>query len=130
MIELKDFVRDSLVQIVEGVAEARDPIAKLGGLVNPVGNTDQRNVRKGHEFNPMSGSTEFVEFDVAISVGETESKSSGVGLFVGPVGLGAKSDGEESNSSTTKIKFAVPILFPKEAFQTQTYTQSNRVANG
>lgn len=112
-MELKDFVKNTLVQIVDGVIEAEKELEAKGASVNPIGgNFDQKQVG-GRAWSFKDGVSEVVDFDVALTNSEKEGTSAGIGVLLGSISLGAKGASEEVITSVTRIKFSVPILLPK-----------------
>lgn len=112
-MELKDFVKNTLIQIVDGVIEAERELEQKGATVNPVGGYfDQKQVG-GRTWSFKDGITEVVDFDVALTNSEKEGSSAGIGVLLGSINLGAKGASEETITSVTRIKFSVPVLLPK-----------------
>ena len=100
-MELKQFVSESLSQIIEGIKTAQAnslDSRKEGSYINPEirGANDPR----------------IIEFDIAVSVTKDDSVTGGAGIFIGPVTLGTKAEAQASNSSISRIKFSVPTRFP------------------
>jgi hypothetical protein len=52
-MELKDFVKATLEQIVDGTKTAQDSIKKYGGIVNPSNVTFQKDDKWSEYDNPM-----------------------------------------------------------------------------
>ncbi|WP_193166255.1 hypothetical protein [Microbulbifer hainanensis] len=112
-MELKEFVKNTLVQIVDGVIEAERELDQKGATVNPVGGYfDQKQVG-GRTWSFEDGIAEVVDFDVALTSSEKEGTTAGIGVLLGSINLGAKGMSEEALSSVTRIKFSVPVLLPK-----------------
>lgn len=112
-MELKDFVKNTLVQIVDGVIEAEKELEKKGSTVNPIGGYFDQKQIGGRTWSFKDGVTEVVDFDVALTNSEKEGTSAGIGVLLGNINLGAKGASEEVITSVTRIKFSVPILLPK-----------------
>jgi hypothetical protein len=56
-----------------------------------------------------------VEFDVAVTAGETKKSGGGAGIsVVGLGGGGAHSTTEGQSSNVSRIKFSVPLTLPPE----------------
>jgi len=112
-MDLRDFVKNTLTQIVDGVIDAEKELGEKGASVNPVGGYfDQKQLGR-RPWSFKDGITETVEFDVALTNAEKEGTSGGIGVLLGSINLGAKGSSEESISSVTRIKFSVQILLPK-----------------
>ena len=112
-MKLKDFVAETLKEIIDGVIDAQSHYEDKGGKIasgisyagataNAVGvwNTDTH------------APAQVVEFDVAVTATEGTETKGGIGVFVGAIGLGSHGKSESSNSSVSRIKFSVPILLP------------------
>jgi len=112
VMELRDFVKESLVQIVSGALAARDEIRALGGDVNPVcGHFDQR-VEDGKRLGFERRASEMVTFDVALTEHRSADATGGIGVLLACLDLGAKGDSAVPHSSLSRIQFRIPILLP------------------
>lgn len=106
-MNLRDFVKETLVEIAEAVDEANDALKDKGAFVNPVkvvphtGRATEH-VRQLHE----------VEFDVAVTAEEGKETKGGLGIMVGTIGLGAQGKSETSGSTHSRVKFKIPLLLP------------------
>jgi|BarGraIncu01121A_1022015.scaffolds.fasta_scaffold01699_5 hypothetical protein len=111
-MELKEFVKETLIQIIKGVKEAQVAVKEDGGQVNPIhafyGDTTHKNTVRDSEGQVIHS----IEFDVAITVKEDAGVKGGGGLVVGPVVIGTRGEMSEQNTSTNRIKFPVPISYP------------------
>ena len=113
-MDLKQFVSMSLEQIMAGVADAQK--AAHGGEVNPNIWMNQGDAAKLKILQADSGNwIHMVDFDIAVTVGESTGTQGGVGLVVGPVALGSKGQSSAESSSVSRIRFQVPISLPKPA---------------
>jgi len=105
-MELKEFVKEVLVQLCEGVSDAQVEVSKLGGVVNPSGFRDD--VKTEDKRRPV----EIVHFEIGLVSENKEGSSKGIGVFLSAIGIGGKSTDEERLESVTRIKFSVPIALP------------------
>ena len=113
-MDLREFVRETLVQIVGGVVDARDPVVEKGGDINPVGGHFDQGSLGGRQWDWKRGAAEIVEFDVALTTSDKEGAKAGIGVFLGGIGIGAKTSGENAYSSMTRVRFSVPLLLPAQ----------------
>ena len=112
MIELKQFVTATLVQIIEGVRDAQEAAAEAGGKVNPVlPAAGKRISADGLRDNDHSYSR-LVEFDIAITSAEETGSHAGIKVFLAGLGGGAGGQSAKQDSSVTRIKFPVPVFLP------------------
>ena len=95
-MDLQEFVKATLTQVVQGVKDANEAITELGGSVSPCGNVERQ----------------MIEFDVALTV-ETGKESIGklrVAAWFIEAGTGGGSNAREQTVS--RVQFKVPVLFP------------------
>src|SRR5262245_54599879 len=115
-MELRDFVRETLTQIMDGVKSAQELQDGHGGEVNPslwnrgssigVESVIEENKGMVSESRRM---IEFVQFDIAVVATEGTGTKGGIGVFVGAVGLGSQGESRHSSESQSRIQFRVPI---------------------
>jgi len=116
-MELKDFVSESLKQIIKGIKSAQDFAQKegRGAKIGPRGIAvlarDSQGQRPPHESKPRLP-LERVEFDVAVTASETPDKSGGVGTRLRVVDVGAQAGKTTENIKVSRIRFSVPIVLP------------------
>ncbi|MEO6973239.1 MAG: hypothetical protein ABI135_07475 [Rhodoferax sp.] len=108
-MELKDFIRVTLEQIVEGADLAQKRISERGGIVNPTGmdfmRDGQRNI-----FNHAI--PQEVVFDVGLTATDKSGSTEGIGVFLGGISLGKKNDSGIEQVSVTRVRFTVPLILP------------------
>lgn len=98
-MKLQDFVSETLIEIVNGVKQAQVAVKGSKAEINPS--------------RPIEGVKERpIEFDVAVTTIEGTETKGGVGIFVGPVGIGTQGRSDSSSSSVSRIKFSVPVKYP------------------
>src|SRR5690348_11433047 len=108
-MELKEFVRITLEQIVEGAALAQDGIKKKGGIINPSRLSFQKD---GHWNNYSSPIPQEVLFDVGLTTSDKSGSAEGVGVFLGGINLGKKNDAGAEQIAVTRVRFAIPLVLP------------------
>lgn len=96
MVGLKQFVHDTLIQIGEGVQDARGDLET-----------------RPHCTVKVDSGEGSVRFDLTVSAEESKSKDGKLGLNIGIplVDVGGTCGTERTNASTTRIEFNVPIRF-------------------
>ena len=109
-MELQEFIKETLVQITNGVIEAQKEIKETGCLINPQGfSSSNQQIRTG--FRNEYRSIQKVKMNVLLSVSENKGKSSGINV-VQIVKAGVNAEESETNNKVTSIEFEVPIAFP------------------
>ena len=108
-MELKDFVKATLEQIVEGVSSAKGIIDSHGGTINPT----EVEFKKDGAYNAYyHAMPQDVTFDVGLTTTDKTGSSEGIGVFLGSVSLGKKNDAGIENVAISKVKFTVPLVLP------------------
>lgn len=113
-MELGEFVKATLVQIVEGVKHAQEAVGKSGAIINPgtYGSPGTSltvaEVGKKGLWHPQ-----LFEFDVALTVEEGKGTKGGIGVLAGIVDLGSQGHSESHASSVSRVKFAVYVALPR-----------------
>lgn len=110
-MELKEFVKESLSQIMEGIIEAQELSVGKKYIINPypkkredVYGTTEYSFKPEHAVN--------IDFEVVLTNTDANKGKGGIGVFLGGVGVGVQNDKEENTSNMTKIKFSIPVILP------------------
>ena len=111
IMELKDFVAETIVQISDGIEEAQKQLKEKGSEtnVNPYMTKDNSGkwVTGGRREN-----VEVIEFDVAILANEGTETKAGIGITVASVlNLDAGGASNQTTGTESRIKFKVPAAF-------------------
>jgi hypothetical protein len=111
-MELQEFIHLTLTQVINGVKQAQETTKETGAKINPgvtigSGNTD--NFYQGeHNHFPLQE----IEFDIAIQT-ENETEAGGtIGVVIASIGAGAKGKMKDTQSSVSRIRFSIPVVFP------------------
>ena len=101
-MDIKNFIKESLIQIAEGVKEAQQHMLdnKVGAVVNKLG---------------VASGGKHVEFDLGVTVSQGESHGgSGKIDIVGMLKIGGGIETTGANQTVSRIKFSVPIELPTQ----------------
>jgi hypothetical protein len=101
-MNLKDFVSESLFEIVSGISDAQTRLGDSGAQVSPKirslftqTQTGGTNMALGWDHN--GGLIQVVDFDVAVTATEGAETKGGIGVVAGTFALGSQGKSEESN---------------------------------
>jgi len=111
-MKLKDFVAETLKEIVDGVIEAQEYYKGKDGSVNSKYLTFRNDQGMQMWHKDTGQPAQQIDFDVAVTTTEETETKGGIGVFVGAVGLGTQGKSDATNSSSSRIKFTVPIFLP------------------
>ena len=120
-MDLKRFIKETLVQIAQGIEDADEALKGSSAIINPrnvtgaSSGTDDSKVY-GYVVDEKQGTyrqaVQSINFDVAVSVAQGTETKGGVGLMVGAIALGSHGKSDASNSSQSRIQFKVPMVLP------------------
>lgn len=95
-MDIKEFVSETIRQIIEGVKDAQEFASKKGAVVAP-----------HHDYQKT------VEYDVAVTAVEGKEAGAKAGISVWSIGAGGNMKTESTNTTVSRIKFSIPIELPK-----------------
>lgn len=113
-MDLKDFVKETLVQISTGVQESIEAVRESGGFTNPAASGNVKSDSSSHFGSMGEGQNVFlVDFDVAVTVDENSEVSGGGRLKVaGVFAVGGEAGNSSKSSSTNRVSFKIPLALP------------------
>ena len=111
-MELKEFIKETLTQIVEGISEAKKANENSIIDIAPMG-LEHRGGDTGayHDKNNKNMNVNLVHFEVALKQNDNNEKTGGFGVFFANIGGKYGETDKKGNESITSIKFSIPILF-------------------
>ncbi len=117
-MELKEFIKQSIVQVSEALIESNEELKDKGVVVNPKwvqvnSENSQAYGRESELFKHQSRVVQKINFDVAVIVQDEQSAGAGAKISVLSLKLGADGSVNYSNKSESRIKFGVPIIYPE-----------------
>lgn len=110
-MELREFVKETLTAIVQGVAEAQQ--GKYGGNISPDPSNEHVAAKGERAFVSNWGlSAHPVRFDVALTVSESGKREGSGKISVLSVGIGAAASKSSETQSVSRVQFEVPVAMP------------------
>lgn len=109
-MELKDFVKETLIQIIQGISEAQEALADTDCAINP------REIKKGDyaeaSIKNKTHVVQNVSFNIALTSTSNSEDKTGIGVMFGSFGIGGNKTSTDGSASNTNISFSVPVVFP------------------
>ena len=100
MTDLKTFVSETIQQVIEGTKDAGQYLKE---------NIDY----KSDGFVQVGEGFEKIEFDISVTTSETSKSEGKAGIMIKVVDFGIKGTENTQATSMNKIRFSVPVIFPK-----------------
>lgn len=113
-MELKEFVSQTLISIIEGVTDAQKKSEEHAALVNPGGlmrNTSNVSANSIWD-NRNNNYAQSVSFDIAVTAEDTATGGAKIKVLAGILGGDVGGEKGNKNSVASRIQFSVPILLP------------------
>lgn len=101
-MELKDFVKESLNQILDGIASAQE--SELGENINAAHAFSE----SGNLFQSKFGTFTRVDFEVAVTAESAKEGKASIAVW----SIGGSGGLSEKENSVSRIKFSVPLRLP------------------
>jgi hypothetical protein len=110
-MELKDFIKATLSEIVAGVTEAQKETNDSGVIINP---SELAYDSKGEKYLRPGGIryVQDIEFNVVVSESGTDGNKEGLSVVSGSHSGGTHSSADVNNSCVSTIKFKIPVALP------------------
>ncbi|OWY70391.1 hypothetical protein B7486_16515 [cyanobacterium TDX16] len=113
-MELRDFVRNSIVQVVEGIRGAAESVRATGARVSPVADEICGYTQQAALIHGEKGVVEYIAFDVAVTTVTEAKKEGGAGIHVAGIGLGGRGTKGTQDTSVSRLQFRVPVEYPTQ----------------
>lgn len=105
-MDLREFIKETLVGIVGGVLDARVPVEEMKGQVNPAWST----VDPAYRIGDLK--LEIVKFDVALTVTDATTTDGKIRVAWMGIGAGAGGQSASTNQVVSRVQFSVPVGIP------------------
>lgn len=112
-MDLKEFTKETLLQIVQGVNEANELLAENNAYVT-------REIQKTTNGDSYVDSSGFythainIDFDVAVTASEINDTKGGGGIKVVQIlCAGVETGNRTENQSVSRIKYSIPLVLGK-----------------
>lgn len=115
-MELQDFISGTLVQIINGVANAQAQTSTSGAVVSPKVHAGPEVASPlGYLWCDSQQFAQIVQFDVALTTTKGKAKKGGIGILAGAITVGGSGQSSAETSTVNRIKFSVPLILPSKA---------------
>jgi hypothetical protein len=114
-MELKDFISETMKALIDGIIASQEYAKSKGASVVPEGIKLMQ--ASGYSYTDKNNSVKYlhdIQFDVAVTINSADKIQGGIGIFAGAIGVGTQAKTEEANSSMSRIKFSIPVIFPEQ----------------
>jgi hypothetical protein len=112
-VELKEFLTETIRQLITGVKEAQEFAESQGARVNPQeGLLDINNLPGLNRSRKTGLVVQIVEFDLAVTSGERIQTKDGSEIVIGQLEVMPAGQHDAENRAVSRIKFSLPVILP------------------
>jgi hypothetical protein len=122
-MELSEFISSTLQEISRGILDASEKLSDTNAVVSPLdfrinSKDSQAFGRTRNPHFPLNEDEENtrvvqkVDFDIAVSVDESENSQASGKITVLSIGIGAAVDSTTKSGTVSRINFSVPVVLP------------------
>lgn len=110
-MDVKEFTKQTLLQIVEGVQEANEVMESSGAYVT----NEALYNSKGATLSAKRLNVVEIDFDVAITTTDTEGSNGGAGIKVASfMNIGGNMESKSENQTISRIRYTLPLVIKKK----------------
>lgn len=110
-MQLDEFIKESLTQIMNGVIDAQKESVGKKYVINPY--TRKKSDVIGNVMFDFSLKDKMsIDYEIILTNNTSNKNKGGIGVFLGGVGIGGQNDSTNENNNLTKVKFPIPVVFP------------------
>ncbi len=114
-MELKDYIAETLVQIINGIIEAQKQLNDVDVIVNPAktfGSKGDFWIGKDQDKGPVLRRVQEVEMKIGVISSEEVTDDGGAKVHLGVLNIGAGVEEKGVERNENYVKFSIPVSFP------------------
>jgi hypothetical protein len=105
-VELRTFIKETLKDILGGVSDAQQEI-KSGSVVPELNEQNWTGLETGLT------SFQAIDFEVSVNAVEQQGSEAKLNVVAAIIGAGVKGNSSAGSEHTAKLKFRIPVQYPK-----------------
>ncbi len=115
LVQLEEFVRTAIVQIMRAVDSAGVEVKSLGGEISPRPYGENKELAVAGIARAVGGGAmSFIDFDVAVTATRGGDRDAGIGVVFAGVKAGIGEKNSKSHQTVSRISFKIPVRFPRK----------------
>lgn len=113
-MELKQFITQTLNDIIDGIADSQKHASERQAVINPHFESSVARCFYVQDDNSSYDAFEVqnIEFDIAVTVSNEDKSKAGIGVLSAVLNVGAQGEENQSSNEVSRVKFTVPVVFP------------------
>lgn len=121
-MELKEFVEESINQIIDGIIASQIRNKENGAIISPsfIGDKSSQT-----EVNGKNYTVSKIDFEVALTTTDESGTKAGIGVLFGYIGGSVQGEQKNKNAAITSLKFSIPVAYPQIETKERKIPKSN-----
>lgn len=112
-MDIQEFIKETIKQIALGASEANKEIEQYGALLPDTSCALNRENLQYYKENGAERIITEVNFDIAVTVIQSEDASIGGGIKVCGLNLGSDNSASNSNQTSSRVQFKLNLVLPQ-----------------
>lgn len=109
-MELKEFVEESINQIIDGIIASQKRNNDNGAIISP-SFTGDKSIQT--EINGKNYSVSKIDFEVALTTTDESGSKARIGVLFGYIGGGIQGEQKNKYADITSLRFSIPVAYPQ-----------------
>lgn len=115
MIELKDFISETIKQIAMGIETASKECADYDVIINPnitIGSSGDYCIPREPEHVHIQRRVQSLDMEISVVVSESKEKQGKAQIGISSIGAGINRSNNTQSANENKVRFSIPICLP------------------
>lgn len=115
MIELKDFISETIKQIAMGIETASKECADYDVIINPnitIGSSGDYCIPREPEHAHIQRRVQSLDMEISVVVSESKEKQGKAQIGISSIGAGINRSNNTQSVNENKVRFSIPICLP------------------
>lgn len=114
-MELKEFIKEVLSDVIDAVSESQVYAKEKGAIIAPVKNIrDMEESPKEYTSNERDVGPSNIAFTVLLTDKGVSESGRKIGVSFGSLGVGYNKEQSTQNEQTTQVSFTIPVFYPRQ----------------
>ncbi|WP_298114411.1 hypothetical protein [uncultured Bacteroides sp.] len=107
-MELKDFIKQTIIDIKDAIQELNEEFEKENTVVNPTHVCDSSHSYLEGSYRNVTD----IHFDLSLNATEEVGKEGKIGVMSSLINLGGSTRSGNTNENINRLQFTIPVCFP------------------
>ena len=111
-MELKEFIKQTLSQVVFAIKESQDELQDTGVIISPKYTRKTAYSYEMSDSHLANSQVHEIKFNVSLSVENNTGEKAGLNVLTGWLNAGGQLSSEQMKQNLNSVEFTIPVVFP------------------